>query len=143
MLNRTRDLAWNPWKEFQSIQNEIDRALNQFQRPSFRLLRTESAPKANFWTNADGYILALELPGLDIGTLDITVEKDGVSIVAADCKCEDDDSCESTSWRRRFRLPDEVEPGRSEATYENGVLILKMFRPERLRPQRIAVNPKG
>ena len=142
MFKLTRNNAtWNPWREFESIHSEIDKALAQFQRPNFRSARRVVGPKANFWRSETGFVLALEIPGLKLDDLEVTVNADSIDIEALQTHRMDGEGDQAVSHvRRRFTLPESVEPNRTEACYKNGILTLRLYRPERLLPHKVELS---
>jgi HSP20 family protein len=104
-------------------------------------------PAMNVWTNEDGAVLTAELPGCDPAKLEITVVDNTLTVAgqrAPEQVGEDvtyhrrERSCGSFS--RTFQLPFTVEAGAVEATFENGVLNIKLPRAEADKPKKIEIS---
>lgn len=139
-----RMAQWNPWKELERLQAEIGRAFAGAYAP---FERADVYPPVNIWRNESGLILTAELPGLSPETLDITVNPDSV-MIRAERKATKLSEGESwsrkerpdASFQRKLDLPVAVNPQSAEATYQKGVLVLKLQRPTEHRPTKVAVR---
>lgn len=136
---------WDPFREIDQLQREMNRLFaNRLPANGFR--RAEYPP-VNLWHNAEGLVLTAELAGLDPEKLDVTVTSNTVTLRGTP---EVQELGEGESWYRRERpvkpfartveLPFEVNPQRAEATYEKGVLTLRLPRPEEQKPRKVTVK---
>lgn len=136
---------WNPWEQFDQLRNEVTNVLTGIDRG--RSSRQRPFPLVNLWSNEDGLTLTAELPGLNIDDLDITVTSEAVTIRGQRPANELKEG-EAETRRERFadpfsrtiRLPQAVDPQKTEATYERGVLTLRLERPEEHRPKKVTVK---
>ena len=95
---------------------------------------------------ADAFVARIEIPG--VGKDDIDVQIDGASVrVKAEVKTVDAEDTKvlhsnraSRSFLRNFTLPAEVDEGRAEAAYLDGVLTLTLPKKEVAQPKRLAVK---
>ncbi|SRR5579885_1324490 len=109
-------------------------------------------PAVDISEDEKGLELKAELPGLDRRDIDIEYS-DGTLTLRAERKFERDEKDEkkhyhlveraSGTYLRRFRLPFEPDPGSIEASYENGVLRLRIPRPDsaKVQAKKIEVGP--
>lgn len=135
---------WDPWRELNQLQTEMNRLFSGFARPGSR---REVFPAVNLYQNAESVVLTAELPGLDPDNLEITVAGRAVTLRGRHPQRELQDG---ETWLRQERptgefartveLPCEVEPDRAEAGYERGVLVLKLFRPEEHKPKKVTIR---
>lgn len=94
-------------------------------------------PAVNIAETADAYEIELAAPGLERGDFKINVDRD-VLTVSAEKKHENvsDDKKFSkreysyTSFARSFTLPDSIDHGKIDATYQNGVLKVTVGKRE-------------
>jgi HSP20 family protein len=103
----------------------------------------------NVWETPDGYQAALLAPALDQDTLNVTVHDDTLVIegelrfsVPEDAKAVWQEFGPS-KFRRSLRLGAAVDPGRVEAIYRNGLLLITMPKAENAKPRQIRVQVTG
>jgi HSP20 family protein len=135
---------WDPWRDFEQLQREMNRLLGQWQP---RGTRQAEFPAVNLWRSQDSVLLTAELPGLDAEKLDLTVSGDQVTLRGTH---EAEESHDGDSWQRRERprgafvrtisLPFEVDSQSAEASYDKGILTVKLQRPEEQKPRKVAVR---
>lgn len=139
-----RQVLLNPWRELDQLHSEVNR---MFSGRSFPWTIRGIDPAVNLWKNEHGYVLTTELPGVAEDALDITVTKNAVTIKGSRPQEALD---EKATWVRRERpeaafertveLPDDVDPASAEASFDKGVLTIKLARPAEQRPTRLAVR---
>lgn len=145
LLSRFGGRLWDPWREIGQLQHEMGRLLNSAR--SLSGPEGREAPPVNVYTNDNDILITLEVPGIDPSLVDVTVAG---SLVTLAGKLGGEGDVEGTGFHRRERpvgqfsrrlqLPFEVDPSRTEATYEQGVLSVKLSRPESAKPRRITVK---
>jgi HSP20 family molecular chaperone IbpA len=103
-------------------------------------------PRADIFENEEGYIVILDMPGIDEASLEITLEKqilningrtqieapEGYSLALSEYRVGD--------YERSFRLTDSIARDQIEAVYANGVLRLSLPKAEEAKPRKIAVK---
>lgn len=98
----------------------------------------------------DHYVLKADLPGMP--EEDVSIEVDhGVLTLSGERQAEHERS--ERGWhriersfgpfQRQLTLPDGVEPDGVTAQFENGVLAVRIPKPERVKPRRIAIGAAG
>jgi HSP20 family protein len=88
-------------------------------------------------------------PGIDPGKVDVTLDR-GVLTIAGERRLElpEDESKGvvygqerlAGRFRRALSLPDDIDPGKVNATYRDGVLRVSIARREAMQPRRITVE---
>jgi HSP20 family protein len=117
------------------------------------LIRGEGSGVASFvpamdvTENDDSIVLRADLPGMSEDDVEIDVE-DRVLTISGERRQEDEQ--ESDGYRRvervfgRFSrsltLPDGVDPERVEAEFSDGVLEVRIPKPEQRKPHRISIG---
>ena len=99
----------------------------------------------NVWTSEDEATVAFELPGLDPEAVEVTVDK---NLLTVRCERADEDGEGEAVLRERrqggfsrsVRLPFEADAAGVTASYERGVLLVSVPRAEETKPARIAVT---
>jgi HSP20 family protein len=93
----------------------------------------------------DEFVVELDLPGVDSSSIDVDVERN-VLTVRAERPVRANDAELLTAERargvfsRQLFLGDALDTERVAATYENGVLTLRIPVAERAKPRKIAVH---
>lgn len=137
--------GWSPFRELSQLQQEFNRVVSGLGNP-FTNVQPEY-PAINVHTNENSVLLTAEVPGLDAEKLDINVTRDTITLKGERPVAEL--GAEETYHRRErgagafsrtVTLPCEVDPSATEATYERGVLKVRLARPEELKPHRVSVK---
>ena len=132
----------DPFDELRRAQadlNQLFGGLHFYPSPQFPLM--------NLWTNPDGAVIVAEMPGVSAEELDITVQRDTVTLRGKrDPEPVDDRSTIQKQERpyglfvRNIVLPFRVDADAAAAKFEHGVLILTLQRPENEKPHHIKVS---
>lgn len=129
--------------------NPFGDPLHQMDRFTSQLLsgtRTPMAMPMDVWRSADGYHVCLDLPGVDPSTVDITSEKNVITI-SADRQAEFGEADQvllaerpQGSFTRQLQLGDGADAQNVQASYTNGVLCLTIPTAPESQPRRIEVQ---
>jgi HSP20 family protein len=139
--------SFDPFRELDDFANEVNRFTFADGTP-FRRFRMESVPAINVWQDDNGVVVKADLPGMNAESLDVSVEGEVLTVGGS---YEDDSTADENAtihrreratgaFNRTIRLPYEVDAGTADATYTNGVLTIKLSRPEEQRPKKITVQ---
>jgi HSP20 family protein len=97
----------------------------------------------------DGYHVALDLPGIDPGSVEITSERN-VLTIRAERRAEYEEGHNvllaerpQGSFTRHLQVGDALDTSKVQATYNNGVLMLTIPVAESAQPRRIEVQTGG
>jgi HSP20 family molecular chaperone IbpA len=100
-------------------------------------------PATDIIETADAVVLKLDMPGVARENVDLTVDKDTLTIVG---KAEPEESGEPVyretyvgDYRRQFTLTADVDPGNVAATMHHGVLTVRIGKAERAKPRKIRI----
>lgn len=103
-------------------------------------------PKVDIYEDEDSVILLADMPGVGQDSIDITLEKNILTISGY----LDDSSREGFGlayseynegdYERTFALSDEVDRNRIEATMKHGVLKLTLPKAEEMKARKISVK---
>ena len=103
-------------------------------------------PRVDAYTADDRTVLHVDVPGVDESGLDVTLEKDVLTIVGtADAFAPEQFETSYREFPRRrfersFRLNDPVERSGIEATVANGVLRLVLPKTAEAQPTKVTVT---
>jgi len=104
------------------------------------------APRADIYETKDGLTLVMDVPGADKESVEITLEKNVLTINAfpAGVKVENHTLAYGEyvecDYQRSFALSEEIDRSRIEASVKNGVLTLTMPKAAEVKPKKIAVK---
>jgi HSP20 family protein len=111
--------------------------------------RTPMGMPMDVWQAEDGYHVALDLPGIDPASVEITSERNMLTI-RAERRAEYEEGHNvllaerpQGSFTRQLQVGDAVDTGKVQATYDNGVLMLIIPTAESVQPRRIEVQHGG
>lgn len=147
MFHLSRSL--NPWREFDEIRREMSQLLAPVGgRP---LTRFQFAPAMNVFYNEHEVVLTAELPGINQDDLDLTVNSESVVLKYEAPRPAEPDSTDNgvkylrrerrqESFQRSISLPFQVNPEGAEAHYENGILTIRIPRPEEQKPRKLEIR---
>jgi HSP20 family protein len=108
------------------------------------------APALDIAERKDAYLVTVELPGVKLDDLEITLE-DGLLTIQGERHFANDSSEEQFhrverrygAFRRAITLPAHVMADEVNASIEDGVLRILVPKAEEAKPKRIQVNPGG
>ena len=138
---------WQPrgmWSELNRLREEMDQV---FGGNGLRSFRESVYPPLNIWGNDDQLCVEAELPGFELGDLEIFVSGDNqLSIKGQRTPPEH----ERGTWHRKERgfgsfarmieLPEPVDAEQVSAEFSNGVLTITLPKREEAKPRRIEVK---
>ena len=142
-------VRWDPFREIAALQNEMARFFGGREAASNGGDRTW-VPALDVWETEDELVYAFDLPGIPEN--EITVEfEDGVLTVSAERKRSDEVKRDGYyryerrvgSFARTIALPQGVSEPDISATHKNGVLEVRVRRPEEAKPHRIEIGVAG
>jgi HSP20 family protein len=128
-------LGYDPFREYEQLAQQLlsgGRVPRSFPMDAYR--------------RGDQFIVHLDLPGVDPGSIDITVES-GMLSVSAERRFEQEDEDEiivterpQGRFNRDLRFGSVIDVEKIGASYEGGVLTLTLPVSERAKPRTIRVE---
>ena len=147
-------VRWEPVRELNSLQQEMNRLFSTFfDTPTpgnGGSIGRRWIPAMDLVETDDHYVLTADLPGL--GEDDISLEFEGdVLTLSGERKAEHETSKEGYhrverafgSFSRSLTLPEGVDPDAVTATFDKGVLEVRIPKPEQRKPKRVAIQVSG
>ncbi|MGH2840131.1 MAG: Hsp20/alpha crystallin family protein [Solirubrobacteraceae bacterium] len=150
-------VRWDPTRELDSLQSEMNRLFSSFFEPPTRPGNGSGTTVARRWIPAmdlvetgDHFVLRADLPGMTEN--DVTIElESGVLTIAGERKTEHEDKHEgyyrleraTGSFSRALTLPEGIDPEGVEASFDNGVLEVRIPKPEQAKPRRVQISVGG
>lgn len=142
---------YEPWTVVSQLQNEINRVFGNLNEGDSSSATAEWIPAVDVEEYPDRFELLVDLPGVDVGAVDITLDN-GLLTLSGERRNEklagkkNGDSSNARRERRlgrfyrRFILPDTADADGVKATGRNGVLEIIIAKLPASQPKRIAVN---
>lgn len=141
-------IRWDPFREMASLQNDMSRLMNGVLGPANGNGDTRTwIPPVDVWETDDEVVYALDLPGMSED--DVSVELDeGTLTISGTRERKDEISKEGLyryerrfgSFARTIGLPQGVTDDSVKAEYKNGVLEVRVTKPEQPKPRRIQIG---
>jgi HSP20 family protein len=145
-------VRWEPLRELGSLQNEMNRLFNTVfdtPQPGGSTMR-RWMPAMDLVETDDNFVLRADLPGLSEEDLKIELE-DGTLTVSGERKAEHESENEGYyrverafgSFSRSLTLPQGIDPEAVTASFDRGVLEIRVPKPEERKPRRIEIGTGG
>jgi HSP20 family protein len=149
-------IRWEPVRELNTIQSEMNRLFNTFFEASTpgnggTLGPTRPwIPAMDLVESEDDFVLRADLPGLSESDVKIELE-DNVLTISGERKAEHEERKEgyyrveraSGSFSRSLTLPEGVNPEAVSARFDEGVLEVRVPKPEQRKPRKVAISVSG
>src|SRR4051812_46020283 len=146
------DRRWDPFTALATVDREFDQLVRRAWGPTASRARTTTGyvPAVEMRTDGTDVVIRLELPGVDVHS-DVTIEVDRgrLSISGERRETASDDGAgvivrelRYGSFRRDFALPDGFDASQIEATYDAGMLEVRVHNVVRPQPepQRVPIQ---
>lgn len=144
-------LRWQPMgvgrTDWNRLQNEMDRMLERFAVNLPRTFGHQVFPALNLWEDQEKVWVEAELPGFELGDLEIYVNGGKQLTIKGERKRL---SQEGGVWHRQERscgafersveLPHDVDSDKVTAELKQGVLTISLPKREEAKPRRIEVK---
>ena len=138
-------IRWEPTREFSTLQSEMNRLFNTFFEGDSEPRRW--APPMDLMEADNHLVLRADLPGLSEQDIQVEV-RDNVLTLSGERKTEQKRESNGYyrierafgSFARSLTLPEGIDPDGIEATFDKGVLELRIPKPEERKPRRISIG---
>ena len=141
-------VRWNPQRDLLNIQNEFDRMMDTFFSPNTAVGTAPSFGLALDVAEDDqNYLITASVPGVEADNLEITLDKDVLTIKGHVEQTAEQDGVRYHLRERRYgsfsrsvRLPENVNANGIEASHEQGVVTITIPKAAVAQPKRININ---
>ena len=147
-MNGPMELYGDIFAELDRLQQSFEQAFRPGGASSIRALSRRTFPVINVGSTPEAVEVLALTPGLEPADLQITVDK-GVLVISGERK-EQAPSGDNVAvyaqerfkgnFRRVVSLPDDVDPGKINATCRDGMLRITVQRRESSKPRQIQVH---
>ena len=136
----------DPVSNLLALQSDLERFLRN---PGYGLGVSASGgfPPVNIFDTGDGVAVIAEIPGIDSKTIDVSGQGHTLTIKGERRR---ETSTEATGYHRRERsfgefsrsiqLPEQLDIDKAAASYDAGILTVKIPKAEAAKPRQIAVK---
>jgi HSP20 family protein len=143
-------IRWNPYSDMMILRNAMDKLVDSdfFESPAWMAPRNWGLA-LDVSENDDEFVVKASLPGVDPKDIEITYDKD-VLTIKGETQEEKEEEDEGRryhlrerrygSFCRSFSLPSTIKAEAIDASYEAGVLTLHLPKAEEAKPKRIQVK---
>lgn len=137
----------SPWRALLALQDELESVLRSPRSAWFSGQRTASVyPPINVFENETGWVIRAELPGVDADAVRLTCEGRQIQISGERSMPKGGDGSDhrrerpSGKFSRSLMLPEDLDLGRAEAKFTDGLLTIEVPRRPEASPRRIPVQ---
>jgi HSP20 family protein len=145
-------VRWEPLRELGSLQTEMNRLFNTaFDGPAAGNGGSRRwTPAMDLVETEDHFVLRADLPGMSESDVSIELE-DNVLTVSGERKAEHEEKREGFyrversfgTFSRSLTLPKGIDPEGVAAQFANGVLEVRVPKPEQRKPRKIAISGRN
>jgi HSP20 family protein len=145
-------VRWDPSRELDTLQTEVNRIFDTFFGSSSAARGSEArtrrwVPAMDLVETENHLVLRADLPGMKREDVEIEV-KDGVLTISGERKAGQEERSEGFyrverafgAFSRSLTLPKDADPQQVEADFEDGVLEVRIPKPEEAKPVRVAIG---
>ena len=139
-------VRWDPIREVTAVQNELSRLMNGLFEGNGRTTQSW-VPTLDAWETEDALVYAFDLPGVAQDKISVEAEDNLLTVTAERARSEEV-SRESFhrlerrhgKFSRTVGLPQGVSEGAITAKYTDGVLEIRVPKPEEVKPRKIEIG---
>jgi len=141
---------WKPTRDFDSMFDRMTRLLYSGYRQEMDdqdRNMSDWSPVTDIYETKDEYVFKVEVPGMKKEDVKVEVKDDNLWISGErreekEIKKDDYHRVESRigKFSRSFRLPSGIDQEKIKASMENGILELKVPKPETKKPKAISIG---
>jgi len=139
-------VRWDPIREASAVHNELSRLMNGLFEGNGRATQSW-VPMLDTWETEDALVYAFDLPGVAQEKISVEAE-DGALTVTAERERSEEVSDENFhrlerrhgTFTRTVGLPQGVSEDAITASYKEGVLEIRVPKPELSKPKKIEIG---
>ena len=151
MRYQQRQPNYSPWRDLEEVSNRLSRMFGDtpFAGPANGGIWT---PPMSVSETSDEVILSAELPGMDESNVTVELENNVLTISGekTEERTEGEEERRYHVWernygafKRSFSLPRTVSGDDAKATFDNGVLTVRLAKVEEAKGRRIQIGKAG
>jgi HSP20 family protein len=136
-------MRWDPFAEVDRVLEVVAGRGSNGDQPATRGMPMD------VYRDGDEYVVEMDLPGIDPSSIDISVERNMLTVEGESRTTHEHADevvvCERRHirYRRQLYLGDNVDTDNVRASYENGVLVVRVPISTQQRPRKVEVAASG
>jgi HSP20 family protein len=142
-------VRWEPFRELATLQTEMSRLMNGLFEGNGRTVQSW-VPPVDVWETDNEIVYAFDLPGIPEDRISVELHDDTLT-VAGEREHKEERSEEGFyryerrfgSFSRTLGVPQGVSDDAIKADYKDGVLEIRVAKPEVTKPRRIQIGGAG
>jgi HSP20 family protein len=139
-------VRWEPFRELAQLQGEVSRLMNGLLEGQSRAPQAW-VPALDIWETDTELVYAFDLPGVAEDEITIETQDDTLSISGTRERASEEQNDRFYRFERRYGnfaravgLPAGIDPSKITASYVNGVLEVRVPKPQEAKPRRIQLG---
>jgi HSP20 family protein len=139
-------VRWDPIREVSAVQNELSRLMNGLFEGNGRAAESW-VPMLDAWETDDALVYAFDLPGVAQDGIAVEAEDGALTVTAERVRSEEVSGEHFHRLERRHGtftrtvgLPQGVSEDAIKASYTDGVLEIRVPKPEQVKPKKIEIG---
>jgi HSP20 family protein len=139
-------VRWEPFRELATLQNEMGRLMNGLFEGNGRTVQSW-VPPVDVWETDNEVVYAFDLPGIPEDKIAVELHDDTLTVAGEREHKEERSEDGFYRYERRFGsfsrtlgVPQGVTEDSIKAAYQNGVLEIRVAKPEVTKPRRIQIG---
>ena len=143
-------VRWEPFRELATLQTEMSRLMNGLFEGNGRTTAQTWGPPVDVWETQDEVVYSFDLPGVPESAIEVELQDDTLTVSAQ--REQSQERSEDGFYRverrygtfsRTLAVPAGVAADSVKAELEDGVLEVRIAKPETTKPQRIRIGVEG
>jgi HSP20 family protein len=139
-------VRWEPIRELATLQTEMSRLMNGLFEGNGRTMQSW-VPAVDVWETKTDLVYAFDLPGVSLDQISIELQDDSLTVSAERERADERTEDGFVRYERRFGsfsravgVPHGVTEESIKADYRDGVLEIRVAKPETPKPKKIQVG---
>lgn len=141
-------VRWEPFRELAALQNEMSRWMSPLTGTTPGNGSSSTwLPAVDVWETDDELVLSFDLPGVQEDEIAVELDDDVLTVSGERERTSEHSNDRFYRFERRFgafsrsvTLPQGVREDAIQANYANGVLEVRVPKPEEPKPKRIQIG---
>jgi HSP20 family protein len=138
---------WDPFRDMMTLRDAMDRLFQESFVPSWGPRESARPLALDMYETEDHLVIEADLPGLNPEDVEISVQENTLTI-KGEYKQEEEREEENMHlherrygrFQRSVALPTEINADAAEASFKDGVLMLRLPKAEEVKPKQIPVK---
>jgi HSP20 family protein len=139
-------VRWEPFRELSTVHSEMSRLMNGLLEGNGRTSQSW-VPALDVWETDDELVYAFDLPGVPEEKISLELQDDTLTVSASREQTAELERDRFYRFERRFGsfsravgLPQGTDESKVKAEYRDGVLEVRVAKPEVQKPRRIQIG---